>query len=609
MYICILEHEKHFLFVENKITKINGVQLYNCFTAGAQKIFENQALLNKINFFPVADADTGSNLASTMLSIVNMAQPQDNLGCTAVSLADAALMGARGNSGIIFAQFLYGFSQNIKDEVYMTVNSFAESIQNAAKCAYDSIVNPKEGTMISVIKDWADSIYKLKNFFDDFNKILLDALNIAWMSLKSTGRWIVTKAKNIVDAGAKGFVVFLEGMCDYFQSGEKTVELTNTKIVDVGWLDTIDHQTITFRYCTEALLIGEDLNRDCILNIINILGDSIVIAGSSNKMRLHIHTDRPWIVLERVQTLGRVIYQKVEDMIMQNDLVSNRKSKTCILTDSTCDIPKNLLEKYQIQTVPLSIHFGDEYYLDHLTIKPKQFIDKLIKSKELPTSAQPSFIDFTNRYNYLTTHYDSIISTHISGGLSGTFNGSRKAAEKVSETTGKNIHVIDSKNTTAGLGLLVMRIAENAKNGMEYKELISKTEKWIEKLNMYIACKTTKYMISGGRLNSFKSFIIKYIGIKPLISLNKNGKLRLVNISLSNKHNINNIIRSLKDNIGNKNIWNYTVTHVDNIEAAKYLQGEMKKITGKDALYIADASPMLAGKVGPGTVAVAVMEE
>lgn len=595
--------------MENKITKINGVQLYNSFTAGAKKIFENQTLLNKINFFPVADADTGSNLASTMLSIINMAQPQDNLGCTAVSLADAALMGARGNSGIIFAQFLYGFSQNIKDEVYLTVNSFAESMQNAAKCAYNAIANPKEGTMISVIKDWADSIYKLKNFFDDFNKILLDALNIALASLKSTARWIVTKAKNMVDAGAKGFVVFLEGMCDYFQNGERTVELTNTNIVDTTWLDTVDHQTITFRYCTEALLIGENLNRDYILDLIKMLGDSIVIAGSPNKMRLHIHTDRPWVVLERVQTLGKVIYQKVEDMIMQNDLASHRKSKTCILTDSTCDIPKNLLEKYQIQTVPLSIHFGNEYYLDHLTIKSKQFIDKLTKYKKLPTSAQPSFIDFINRYNYLTTHYDSIVSTHISGGLSGTFNGSKNAAQKVSEATGKNISVIDSKTTTVGLGLLVMRMAENAENGMEYEKIVSETEKWIEKLNMYVACKTTKYMISSGRFNSLKRLLIRYIGIKPLVSLNKDGKARLVNISLSNKHNVNNIIKSLKESIGDKNIWNYAVTHVDNIEAANYLKEEMKKITGKDALYVADASPMLAGKVGPGAVAVAVMEE
>ena len=102
--------------MDNTISEINGVQLYNSFIAGAQKIFENQALLNNINFYPVPDADTGTNLASTMHSIVSTVQPQENVKETALALADAALMGARGNSGIIFAQFLYGFSKDIREQ-------------------------------------------------------------------------------------------------------------------------------------------------------------------------------------------------------------------------------------------------------------------------------------------------------------------------------------------------------------------------------------------------------------------------------------------------------------------------------------------------------------
>ena len=137
----------------NTISEINGVQLYNSFIAGAQKIFENQALLNNINFYPVPDADTGTNLASTMYSIVNTVRPQENIKETALALADAALMGARGNSGIIFAQFLYGFSKDIKDKPTMTIKEFAENMQIASECAYYALAKPKEGTIISVIKD------------------------------------------------------------------------------------------------------------------------------------------------------------------------------------------------------------------------------------------------------------------------------------------------------------------------------------------------------------------------------------------------------------------------------------------------------------------------
>ena len=473
--------QKNYLYVNSTISEINGVQLYNSFIAGAQKIFENQALLNNINFYPVPDADTGTNLASTMYSIVNTVKAEENIQTTALALADAALMGARGNSGIIFAQFLYGFSKDIKEQSTMTIKEFSEYMHTASECAYYALAKPKEGTMITVIKDWANNLTESCDSTDDFTTLLLNALNVATESLKGTGKFIAAKAKTIVDAGAKGFVVFLEGMCEYFHSGEKTVQVANAEIVDSEWMGEDNHEVITFRYCTEALLIGEDLDRNELTSLIEMMGDCLVVAGSSKKMRLHIHTDEPWVVLEKVQSFGRVIYQKVEDMVMQNDLVSNRKSKIGILSDSSCDIPKELLEKYQIQTVPLTVSFGDEFYLDQLTIKPKQFIEKLEKAIELPKSSQPSLMDFTNRYNYLTTHYDSIISIHLNGKFSGMINSSRKAAAAVSKASGKKIDVIDSHNATGALGLNVLRTAESAINGMNHDELTIKVSEWANK--------------------------------------------------------------------------------------------------------------------------------
>ena len=122
-----------------QITEIDGKQLYHSFISGAHRIFENQKLINKINVFPVADADTGTNLASTMRSIIDIATPNLNLKLTAVSIADAALTGARGNSGIIFAQFLYGFGNELKAKETITVEDFAESMRNAVKYAYEAI--------------------------------------------------------------------------------------------------------------------------------------------------------------------------------------------------------------------------------------------------------------------------------------------------------------------------------------------------------------------------------------------------------------------------------------------------------------------------------------
>lgn len=585
------------------------MQLYNSFIAGAQKIFENQALLNNINFYPVPDADTGTNLASTMYSIVNTVKAEENIQATALALADAALMGARGNSGIIFAQFLYGFSKDIKEQSTMTIKEFAEYMHTASECAYYALAKPKEGTMITVIKDWANNLTETCDLTDDFTTLLLNALNVAMESLKGTGKFIAAKAKTIVDAGAKGFVVFLEGMCEYFHSGEKTVQVANAEIVDSEWMGEDNHENITFRYCTEALLIGEDLDRNELTSLIEMMGDCLVVAGSSKKMRLHIHTDEPWVVLEKVQSFGRVIYQKVEDMVMQNDLVSNRKSKIGILSDSSCDIPKELLEKYQIQTVPLTVSFGDEFYLDQLTIKPKQFIKKLEKAIELPKSSQPSLMDFTNKYNYLATHYDSIISVHLNGKFSGMINSSRKAAAAVSNASGKKIDVIDSHNATGALGLSVLRTADAAINGINHDELAEKASEWADKTKLFVSCVNTKYLISSGRLSPFKALMLKFFKIKPLFSIDKEGELQLETFSFRTKDNFKKILGLIKENYEHKKIWNYCIMHVDNPEAAQYLSEMTEKLTGRKPLYIENACPLLAGKVGPKAVAVAIMEE
>ena len=600
---------KKIIYVNNTISEINGVQLYNSFIAGAQKIFENQALLNNINFYPVPDADTGTNLASTMYSIVNTVKPTKNIKETALALADAALVGARGNSGIIFAQFLYGFSKDIRGQETMNLKEFSENMHIASECAYYALAKPKEGTMISVIRDWADFLCENYDTTDDITTLLLNALTVAMESLKGTGKFIAAKAKTIVDAGAKGFVVFLEGMCEYFHSGEKTVQVANAEIIDSEWLGEDNHEDITFRYCTEALLIGENLEREKLSSMIESMGDCLVIAGSNKKMRLHIHTDEPWIVLEKVQMIGRVVYQKVEDMVMQHDLVANHKSKIGILSDSSCDIPKNLLEKYQIQTIPLTVSFGDEFYLDQLTIKPKQFIDKLVKSTDIPKSSQPSLMDFTNRYNYLTTHYDSIVSVHLNGKFSGMINSSRKAAAAVSKTSGKKIDIIDSHNATGALGLTVLRTAEAAIEGVSHEDLVVKAAEWADKTKLFVSCINTQYLISSGRLSTFKALLLKYLRIKPLFTINTEGDLELKTFSFRSKDNFKKILGLIKENYEHKKIWNYCVMHVDNPDAAQYLSEVVEKLTGRAPLYIEDACPMLASKVGPKAVAVAIMEE
>lgn len=586
------------------------MQLYYSFISGAQRIFENQKLLNKINVFPVADADTGTNMASTMRSIVNTAQPNENLKITAVALADAALVGARGNSGIIFAQFLYGFSNEIQDEATLTVSAFAEYMQKAVRYAYEAIANPVEGTMISVIKDWADHIYLLKDKFEDFLKMLFDGLVKAMESLKLTTTRMAALAKaNVVDAGAKGFVVFLEGMFDYFKNGQTAVAFDDSEIEIEEATDAINHDDITFRFCTEAMIIGQNLSRDAFTKVMDGFGDCVVIAGSPTKMRIHIHTDQPWLLFENIAKLGTVTYKKVDDMVMQNDLASNRRFSIGIVTDSTCDLPMDLLQHYQIQVVPLTIHFGQDFYLDRITMQPEQFYHKIQHSDLYPTTAQPAYPEFVNRYNYLATHYDSIIAAHISSGMSGTWQNSLNASRKISKETGKTISVLDTKRLSSALGLIVLRIAESIEKGATHEEIISKMAEWSANTKLLVTSKTMKYMVKSGRVSYSKGLIGKLLGIKPVVVVNNDGKTEVFGKPFSEKGSMKLVADEMKKFVGDKKVWGYAISHADNLTVANWYAEQMEILTGKKPVFIQQASPVLATNGGPGVVALSLMLE
>ncbi len=594
-----------------KIKEIDGKQLYHSFLAGAQRIFDHQKLLNKINVFPVADADTGTNLASTMRSIMDASVPTDNPKLAAVALADAALTGARGNSGIIFAQFLYGFSNEIATNKPLDIQSFAESVKKAVAYAYDAIANPVEGTILTVIKDWAEYIYLLKDRIDDFIRLLVEAYNKALESLSTTTRQLEVLARShVVDAGAKGFVYWLEGIKDFFTLGAE--QLKNVAVVADEVVEEaveMPHDIITFRFCTEALISGQNLDKHRVRNFISHCGDSLVVAGTPEKVRVHIHTDFPAEVFSQLKTFGNITYQKVDDMVMQNEIQHNRKADIAIVTDSSCDLPKELIDKHQIHVVPLSVHFGETYFLDRLTINPPQFYAMLESTDERASSAQPASKEFQNKYDYLATHYDSVIGIQISQGLSGTFSSSEKGAKEVAGRTGKRIDVVNSKTLTAGLGLLVLRAAQAIEAGASHAEVMEKMEEWKKKSIVRVSVTTLKYIVRSGRVSPFKSFMAKLMDLKPIIALNEEGKTELFSKSFSETSSAKKLIRNLATLTSEKKVWGYAITHANNQKIAEWYSRELEILTGMKPLFVDHASPALVANTGPGVACVSILFE
>jgi hypothetical protein len=595
--------------VNKKINFLDGKGLYYSFLAGAQKIFENQHHLNKINVFPVADADTGTNFASTMRSIIEMVEPNSSIKMTADSLANAALVGARGNSGIIFAQFLYGFSTELDDSGNLTVQRFASVMKESVKYAYQAITNPVEGTMITVIREWADYMYQIKDTIDDFNLLMVNSLEIAKVSLDRTKQKLQALAKaNVVDAGAKAFVLFLEGIIEFFTSGLKML-LGSRNASRVEDLPAIAHEDITFRFCTEALISGNNIDHHKIKKEISFMGDSLVVAGSPSKTRVHIHTDNPSGVFYRLLPHGQIAYQKIDDMVFQNDVASAQRPKVAILTDSTSDIPRLLLDKHKIHTVPLNVHFGENYFLDGLSISGKQFRKLFFSSKDYPSTSQPAFKDFVNKYAYLLTQYESVISIHISGAMSGTWNNSLKAAEKVMAENNKSITVLDSAKLSASLGLQVLRAAEMAEAGASHAEITAAINSWKTKTHMFVTSTTVKYMVKSGRLSPTKGFIANLLKIKPVVGVNAEGKSEEVGKAFTEAGSARLVLEKVKKITDKENIWNYAITHFNNIGTANWYATEIEKLTGKKPIILSEISPVLAINAGPGVVAVNILTE
>lgn len=601
--------------MEINFNELDGKRFYYSFIAGSQKIFDQYKGINKINVFPVADGDTGTNLASTLRSVIDTAIPTDNIKVTAVALADAALVGARGNSGIIFAQFLYGFSNEITDEKNLTVDDFAELVKKGVKYAYEAISNPVEGTMISVMREWADYVYYLKDKIKNFNQLIIQSYSKAEEALRDTPTKLEILAKNhVVDAGAKGFVVFLEGMIDFFQHGELKKLATTRNVVKVKEFEEALHDEgeITFRYCTEALISfdnNNENNKTTIKEAISGFGDSVVVAGSPKKLRFHIHTDKPAELFSVISDIGNISYKKVDDMVMQSDVVHHRKWNTALITDSTCDLPQEIIEKYQIHVVPLTVHFEKDFYLDSLTITPDQFYKLLAESKTNPTTAQPTYKDFTNKYNYLASHYDSIIGIHLSEKMSGTFSNSRKAAHAIKERQEKDIAVFSSNKVTAALGLILLRAAEAIESGKSFTEIRGSIDDWSSKAHLMVNAQSLKYMIRGGRVSAVKGFIGKLMGVQPIIVVTKEGKAELFGKPTSAKQSMKMVLEETIKIIDGKKLWGYAIAHAQNEEGANWYATEMESITGMKPKFVSAASPVLGTHVGPGVVGLAFLLE
>lgn len=595
-----------------EIVSLNGFHISHSFFSGFERLRKEREHLNRINVFPVPDGDTGNNMVSTLSQIARDLRPSRSVHATFRAMADSAISGARGNSGMIVAQFIYGIYREVGERARLSTAEFSLALRNAVHYAYRAIENPAEGTIITVLRNWTEELHALSATVHDFHELMVKSRPSAHRALEYTKEELAALSKaGVVDAGAQGFVSFLEGILVSFRSGKPvrcglaSREVPGWDFADDGAEDIPVDGDIPFRYCTEVLLETDLADADPLRAALHGEGDSLIVTQGVGKMRIHLHTNDPEHLLSRLRGFGTVLNQKVDDMFRQFQAVHDRAGTVAIVTDSIADIPPFLMDELQIHLVPQRILWGDELYLDRVTMTGKTFYPLLDERKEYPGSSLPDPVSIRAMFRHLAAHYQSIVALPVSDAISGTWNAMRLEAEALRDE-GYPIQVVDTRLNSAAQGLVVIESARAAASGAGFNEVVKIAESVRDRTRILVGVSTFKYMVRGGRVSRLKGFVATAMNLKPVITLDKDGKGAVSGKAFSQKGVIRKIIDSVSRMRDEGGIERYAVVHAASPERAAAFAEELEALLGKPPEYIMEISPIVGSHAGKGALAVAL---
>ncbi len=584
--------------------------------AGAHRVISHRDHLDRINVFPVPDRDTGTNLALTMRAVIRALQnPLPSMAAVSATAAKGALLGAQGNSGVIFAQFFQGLREEISDPLQLSMQRFAEALRCAATRAHEALAKPREGTILTVISDVAESALRHADRLPGFRSLLDEALRVAHRSLQKTTDCLAElKRAGVVDAGALGFVHFLEGVRDFFCAEGADQSDPSLPKIEEEEVEPSDPGPVrwSFRYCTEAVVWGTDIDRHEVMERLQTLGDSVVVAGDREEIHAHVHTNVPAYVLALLSQYGTVASQKVEDMLesvgvrLQPQENADR-SGIALVTDSVCDLPMAFLTDRRIHVVPVRLVFGDDALRDRVDLAPDEFYRRLQSETTLPKTSQPSPDDFIALYRHLAGTHAAILSIHISAELSGTHQSALSAARKVSEETGVPIAVIDSRSASCAEGLVMWSAAEAVRAGLSAAKCTAIAQTVADELQVFVFVPTVEYFVRGGRLSPLQGTIAHLLHLLPVLT-SEDGKLVPASKALGQRHARAVVLRKVMAAARAASQPLFVVGHSAAPDLAASVRMQILQRMPHAEVWVTDTAPAIGAHSGPGGFAVAVLD-
>ena len=432
----------------------SGERIKAAFLAGASNLYKHKDYVNELNVFPVPDGDTGTNMYMTLKSACEAvnAVETDNIHDICKAIASGSLRGARGNSGVIMSQILRGFTNAIKDEKEVTVEIILKALMKAKETAYKAVVKPKEGTILTVINALAEkSMEMLDSGLSDIEKFE-KVIEYGDEVLQKTPDMLpILKEAGVVDSGGQGLMYFAHGVLSYIKGEDIDVAFDNTsaaKHTNIN-LSVEQDQDIKFGYCTECIINTSTKFKDNaveeIIAYLEDIGDSLVVVGDDEYIKIHVHTNHPGKVFEKGLEYGFLTNLKVDNLRLEHQEKvikdAEKKAKEFAKNKNSEKKPPQKLKEVGF----IAVSSGDG-----LTSLFKDLgVDEVIQGGQ---TMNPSTEDFLNAIDRVNANKVFIFPNN-----SNIIMAAKQAEAIVKD---KEVHVISTKNILQGINSLIYYTGE-----------------------------------------------------------------------------------------------------------------------------------------------------
>ncbi|HEU5304505.1 MAG TPA: DegV family protein [Gemmatimonadales bacterium] len=588
------------------IAYVDGPRLARSVLAAADWVAAGREEINRINVFPVPDGDTGTNFTLTLRAVADAlrALGDASLSETARTMARAGVLGARGNSGMILAHFLLGFTEALGDRKVARAPDIARAIRQGADRLYEALEDPREGTILTVAREAAIAAEPIASSTRDIGQFMRRLLEEGEAALARTPELMaVLKEAGVVDAGGKGFVRMLEGVVRYIR-GEPILAVAVPSELEVlppmpaAGVDVAAERD--FQFCTEVLVRGDRLPPANEVRVaMHAFGGSTVVALMGDILKIHVHTDTPDAVFSYAARWGRVDAQKAEDMRLQHRRLAHPERRpVAIVADSSADLPDTVLDRHHIALVPLQVMFGSSTFQDRVELKPEEFYQRLRHSPALPTTSQPTPAAFIQAFRDARQAAEEVVAVLLGSNLSGTY-GSAQAAIRAGELQG--VHLVDTRSASFGVGLLALRGAELAEAGWPAARIGAELTRIRSQAGMLLTVDRYDYLLRSGRISRGKAWLAGMLDVKPILSFDRDGNVVPVE-RVRGRDNLEARVLSLLDErlTPRPKRVRFGIAHADAPETAQRMQAALVERYQPRDCFVALATGVLGTHVGPG---------